>query len=213
MFQQRYINFQNVIRVNNSNNNYNSYSTDEMNNSTPTNYDDNYSNVGIISNNDNFYDMQQQGCVFKASTTTSTVSFYPKGMIIVKYLIEAFESDKCYDAFNNNNNDDIDSKKINIIVIGKLLHEGDNIYDGLELAVDAMNGLRLHESSSQLPPPLLSTLQTSLSPSLLPPTASSSLSSSSIEDFHYTINQMKHPLSWQLIYGKKLMNDDYTMFY
>ena len=87
---------------------------------------------------------------------------------------------------------------MNFIVIGKLLHEGDNINDGVELAVEVMNGLRLYDNELQLPPP---------------PTIPSSSSSCTIQSSHYSIKQMKHPLSWQSIYGKKLMNDDYTMFY
>ena len=204
MFKQRYINIRYAIR-----------DTAEMNISSIKLDDDDHDDIsyGISSNSrdnrDNLYDMQQ-GSMFKNPTTTSnsTVSFYPKGMIAVKYLIEAIESDN-RDVVDNERVDNHvgTCKRMNVIVIGKLLHEGDNINDGLELAVEVMNALRLYDNTSlslQLPPP----------PTIFPLSSSSiEQTSSTIQSSHYTINQMKHPLSWQSIYGKKLMNDDYTMIY
>jgi hypothetical protein len=199
MLKQRYINIRNAIRE-----------TVELNiSSIKLNGD--LDNDGISSNysgnRDNLYDMQQES-MFKNPTSTSTVSFYPKGMVAVKYLIEAIESD-------NNNNYVVDSdiidgscRRMNFIVIGKLLHEGDNINDGVELAVEVMNGLRLYDNELQLPPPPTIPLSSSSSSS-----SSIEQSNSTIQSSHYSIKQMKHPLSWQSIYGKKLMTDDYTMFY
>ena len=187
MLKQRYINIRNAI-----------IDTVELNiSSIKLNGD--LDNDGISSNyrgnRDNLYDMQQES-MFMNNTSTSTVSLYPKGMVAVKYLIEAIEGDNNYVV----DNDVIDEscRRMNFIVIGKLLHEGDNINDGVELAVEVMNGLRLYDNELQLPPP---------------PTIPSSSSSCTIQSSHYSIKQMKHPLSWQSIYGKKLMNDDYTMFY
>ena len=188
MLKQRYINIRNAIRE-----------TVELNiSSIKQNGSSNYSG-----NRDNLYDMQQES-MFKNPTSTSTVSLYPKGMVAVKYLIEAIESDNNYVV----DNDIIDGsrRRMNFIVIGKLLHEGDNINDGVELAVGVMNGLRLYDNELQLPPP--PTIPSSSSSS-----SSIEQSNSTIQSSHYSMKQMKHPLSWQSIYGKKLMNDDYTMFY
>ena len=189
MLKQRYINIRNAIRE-----------TVELNiSSIKLNGSSNYSG-----NRDNLYDMQQES-MFKNPTSTSTVSFYPKGMVAVKYLIEAIESDNNYVV----DSDIIDGscRRMNFIVIGKLLHEGDNINDGVELAVEVMNGLRLYDNELQLPPP--PTIPSSSSSS----SSSIEQSNSTIQSSHYSIKQMKHPLSWQSIYGKKLMTDDYTMFY
>jgi hypothetical protein len=201
MLKERYINIRNSIR-----------DTVKLNFSSIKHNGD-LDNDGISNNTrcnrDNLYDMQQES-MFKNTTSTSTVSFYPKGMVAVKYLIEAFESDNNYVVDNDNIIDGSCCRRMNIIVIGKLLHEGDNINDGVELAVEMMNGLRLYDNkllSLQLPPP--PTIPSSSSSS----SSSIEQSNSTIQSSHYSVKQMKHPLSWQSIYGKKLMNDDYTMFY
>ena len=199
MLKQRYINIRNAIR-----------DTVELNISSIKLNGDLDNDNGISSNyrgnRDNLYDMQQES-MFTNNTSTSTVSLYPKGMVAVKYLIEAIEGDNNYVV----DNDVIDEscRRMNFIVIGKLLHEGDNINDGVELAVEVMNGLRLYDNELQLPPP--PTIPSSSSSS----SSSSSIkqSNSTIQSSHNSIKQMKHPLSWKSIYGKKLMNDDYTMFY